>query len=87
MRQVADHLNQHAEKTTHPYQFRVELVKRLVALKYGRQGYGWDVVDEYVEIPWERVRALQEGILCTRPMGKSRSAILGNATVGIDADC
>ena len=42
----------------------------VAALKYGRQGFGCDVVEEYVEIAWERVRALQNGTLRTRPMGK-----------------
>ncbi len=42
----------------------------VAALKHGRQGFGCDVVEEYVEIAWERVRALQDGTLRTRPMGK-----------------
>ena len=42
----------------------------VAALRQGRQGYGCDVVEEYVEIAWERVRALQDGTLRTRPMGK-----------------
>ena len=42
----------------------------VAALKHGRQGYGCDVVEEYVDIAWERVRALQSGTLRTRPMGK-----------------
>ena len=42
----------------------------VAALKHGRQGFGCDVVEEYVEIAWERVRALQNGTLRTRPMGK-----------------
>ena len=42
----------------------------VAALKHGRQAYGCDVVEEYVEIAWERVRALQDGTLRTRPMGK-----------------
>ena len=42
----------------------------VAAMKHGRQGYGCDVVEEYVEIAWERVRALQSGTLRTRPMGK-----------------
>ena len=40
------------------------------ALMHDRQGYGCDVVSEYVDIAWERVRALQSGTLRTRPMGK-----------------
>lgn len=42
----------------------------VAALKHGRQGLGCDVIEEYVEIAWERVRALQNGTLRTRPMGK-----------------
>ena len=42
----------------------------IAALKHGRQGYGCDVVEEYVEIAWERVQALQKGSLRMRPMGK-----------------
>ena len=42
----------------------------IAALKHDRQAYGCDVVDEYVEIAWERVRALQNDNLVTRPMGK-----------------
>lgn len=42
----------------------------IAALKHDRQGFGCDVVEEYVEIAWERVRALQNGTLRTRPMGK-----------------
>ena len=83
----------HVEKTTHPCQFPVELVERLVlsmtdpgdsvldpymgvgssviaALMRGRNGYGCDIIEEYVEIAWDRVRALEEGKLKTRPMGK-----------------
>ena len=42
----------------------------IAALKNGRQGFGCDVVEEYVEVAWDRVRALQDGTLRTRPMGK-----------------
>lgn len=85
--------NNHPEKTSHPCQFPVELVERLVlsmtdaqdavfdpymgvgssvvaALMHGRRAYGCDVVPEYVEIARQRVRALQAGVLRTRPMGK-----------------
>jgi len=83
----------HVEKTSHPCQFPVELVERLVlsltskgdvvldpymgvgssviaALKHGRRGYGCDVVQEYVDVAWERVRLLQDGRLKTRPMDR-----------------
>ncbi len=85
--------NNHVEKTSHPCQFPVELVERLVlsltkngdsvldpymgvgssvvaALKHGRNGYGCDVVAEYVSIANGRVRALSNGTLKTRPMNK-----------------
>jgi adenine-specific DNA-methyltransferase len=85
--------NNHVEKTSHPCQFPVELVERLVlaltnpgdkvldpymgvgssilaALKHGRVGYGCDVVREYVDIAWDRVRELRDGTLRTRPMDR-----------------
>ncbi|HEY3778085.1 MAG TPA: site-specific DNA-methyltransferase [Rhizomicrobium sp.] len=42
----------------------------VAALKNGRFGYGCDVVKEYVDIAWERVRALRDGRLATRPLNK-----------------
>jgi len=42
----------------------------VAALKNGRAGYGCDTVKEYVEIAWDRVEALREGRLPTRPMNK-----------------
>ena len=42
----------------------------VAALMHDRKGYGCDVVSEYVEIAWDRVRALRSGTLRTRPMGK-----------------
>lgn len=42
----------------------------VAALKNGREGYGCDVVKEYVDIAWERVHHLRSGTLKTRPMGK-----------------
>ena len=42
----------------------------VAALRHGRRGYGCDIVPEYVGIAWQRVRALREGRLQTRPMGK-----------------
>ncbi|HTX59285.1 MAG TPA: site-specific DNA-methyltransferase [Verrucomicrobiae bacterium] len=83
----------HVEKTSHPCQFPVELVERLVlmltnegdalldpymgvgsaiiaAAKHGRRGFGCDVVEEYVEAAWERVRDLRAGRLRTRPMDR-----------------
>lgn len=83
----------HVEKTTHPCQFPVELVERLVlslscegdvvfdpylgvgssvvaALKHNRRGWGCDIVEEYVDIAWERVDSLRAGELATRPLGQ-----------------
>ena len=42
----------------------------VAALKHGRQGLGCDVVEEYVDVARERVQALKNGTLRTRPMGK-----------------
>jgi adenine-specific DNA-methyltransferase len=85
--------NNHVEKTSHPCQFPVELVERLVlattrdgdnvldpymgvgssvvaALKHNRNGYGCDVVIDYVRIAQERIQQLSKGMLKTRPMNK-----------------
>lgn len=42
----------------------------VAALKHRRVGYGCDVVEEYVDIAWERVHELRAGTLQTRPMDK-----------------
>ena len=42
----------------------------VAAIMHGRNGYGCDIVEEYVEIARERVRAYWNGTLRTRPMGK-----------------
>ena len=42
----------------------------LAALMHGREGYGCDIVREYVDIAWDRVGTLWSGTLRTRPMGK-----------------
>ena len=42
----------------------------IAALMHGRLGYGCDVVEEYVEIAKERVSAVCNGTIKTRPMGK-----------------
>ena len=83
----------HPEKTTHPCQFPIELVERLVlsmtdehddvldpyvgvgssviaAIRHKRNGYGCDVVPEYIAIAHERVEGFLAGTLKTRPMGK-----------------
>lgn len=42
----------------------------IAAIKNGRNGYGCDIEERYVAIAEERVRALYDGTLKTRPMGK-----------------
>ncbi len=42
----------------------------VAAAKHGRIGYGSDVVQDYVDVAWERVHALKAGTLQTRPMNK-----------------
>ncbi|MGB6193344.1 MAG: site-specific DNA-methyltransferase [Terracidiphilus sp.] len=40
------------------------------ALMHGRIGYGCDVIQEYVDIAWDRIGDLCNGTLKTRPMNK-----------------
>jgi adenine-specific DNA-methyltransferase len=42
----------------------------VAAIKHDRQGYGCDVVQEYVDIAWQRVHDFRAGRLETRPMDK-----------------
>ncbi len=42
----------------------------IAAIKHGRNGYGCDVVEEYIAIARERLDAFYTGTLKTRPMGK-----------------
>jgi adenine-specific DNA-methyltransferase len=42
----------------------------IAALKHKRKAYGCDVLPEYIEIAWERIRQLQAGKLRIRPMNK-----------------
>ncbi|HZT86489.1 MAG TPA: site-specific DNA-methyltransferase [Stellaceae bacterium] len=42
----------------------------IAAVKHGRLGYGCDIVPEYVEIAFRRLRELQAGTLKTRPMAR-----------------
>jgi adenine-specific DNA-methyltransferase len=42
----------------------------IAALKNGRNAYGCDIVEQYVEIARERVAQLEAGTLRTRPMNK-----------------
>lgn len=42
----------------------------IAALKNGRHAYGCDIMEEYVDIANERIEALFEGTLRTRPMDK-----------------
>lgn len=42
----------------------------IAALKSNRIGYGCDLVEDYVDIAWDRVHALRSGDLQTRPMDR-----------------
>jgi len=42
----------------------------VAALKHGRAGFGCDIEKKYVDIAWQRIHALQAGVLRTRPMNK-----------------
>jgi len=42
----------------------------VAALKHGRIGYGCDIMQDYVDIAWNRVHQLRAGTLQTRPMNK-----------------
>lgn len=42
----------------------------VAAAKHDRIGYGCDVVEDYVDIAWQRIHALRAGTLKTRPMDK-----------------
>ncbi len=42
----------------------------VAALQHDRIGYGCDVVQEYVDIAWDRIADLRNGTLRTRPMNK-----------------
>ena len=42
----------------------------VAALKHNRNGFGCDIVEEYITIARERVSNLHAGVLKTRPMGK-----------------
>ena len=42
----------------------------IAAIKHNRNGYGCDIIKEYVDIAWSRYDQLKSGELKTRPMGK-----------------
>ena len=42
----------------------------VAAIKHGRAGYGCDVVQDYIDVAWERIHALRAGVLKTRELGK-----------------
>ncbi len=42
----------------------------IAAVKNGREGYGCEIAQEYVDVAWERINELRAGTLRTRPMGK-----------------
>ncbi|HOE70881.1 MAG TPA: site-specific DNA-methyltransferase [Brevefilum sp.] len=83
----------HVEKTTHPCQFPIELIERLVlsmtnendwvfdpfmgvastavaSLLHRRKVIGAEIVEDYVNIGWERIRLAEEGNLRIRPMNR-----------------
>jgi adenine-specific DNA-methyltransferase len=42
----------------------------IAAIKNNRIGYGCEIIKEYVDIAWERVKSFRAGTLETRPMNK-----------------
>lgn len=42
----------------------------VAAIKNRRAGYGCDIVQDYIDLAWERVHALRSGVLKTRELGK-----------------
>jgi adenine-specific DNA-methyltransferase len=42
----------------------------IAAVKHDRNGYGCDVVQEYVDVAWDRLHSLRAGLLKTRPMDR-----------------
>ena len=42
----------------------------IAAAMHDRVGYGCDLVQEYIDLAWERVAQFGAGILRTRPMGR-----------------
>lgn len=42
----------------------------IAALKHDRRGFGCDIVQEYVDVAWDRVHRLRAGTLRLRPMGR-----------------
>ncbi len=71
----------HPEKTSHPCQFPVELVERLVLSMTNKSdkvfdpylgvgSSGCDIKEDYIAIASERIDSLEAGTLKVRPMGK-----------------
>lgn len=83
----------HPEKTSHPCQFPIELIERLVlsmtkpgdivldpylgagtailaALLHNRRGFGSEIMKQYVDVSYKRIKELESGKLQRRPMGK-----------------
>lgn len=92
-RKIPNVKSNHVEKTSHPCQFPVALVERLVlsvfregdaifdlfvgvgssiiaAIRHGRTGHGAEIVEEYVQIAKDRIKAASVGELRLRPMNK-----------------
>lgn len=42
----------------------------VAAIKNRRAGYGCDIVQDYIDLAWERIHALRSGVLKTRELGK-----------------
>lgn len=42
----------------------------IAAIKNRRVGYGCDIVQDYIDLAWERIHALRSGVLKTRELGK-----------------
>ena len=55
----------------------------IAAIKHDRIGYGCDIVQEYIDLAWERVHQFRAGSLRTRPMGKPISSIRRSPMEGI----
>ena len=42
----------------------------VAAVKHQRVGYGCDIVQQYVDVAWQRLNELRAGRLKTRPMNR-----------------
>jgi adenine-specific DNA-methyltransferase len=60
----------HVEKTMHPCQFPVVGTTLIAAIRHGRKGIGAEIVPEYIEIAYNRIKEEISGTLRTRSMGQ-----------------